>query len=167
VCLGAAVIAHAAPPAAGVAVTWQHHHASFDYVGFTVAYNCDALEAQVARILKYLGARDDLKVVANCRRGADELAHHAWVNVDFDVPVESDEPDGAYGQWTAVVMNSRHPNFLGQGDCEIVESIKSLIVANFGLRNLDYQVSCAPHQLSSQDFSVKAEALKVTPRPPR
>ncbi len=55
-------------PAAPVASTWQHHKVEFQYFGVTTLYTCDGLEAQVGRILQFLGARKDLQVRANALR---------------------------------------------------------------------------------------------------
>ena len=52
---------------------------------------------------------------------------------------------------------------MGRGDCELVGELKDLISKNFSLRDLNYRTDCVPHQLTLDDFSVKAQALKPLP----
>jgi hypothetical protein len=146
-----------------VSVTWEHRQATFNYYGITTSYDCDALAAQVGRILKYLGARDDLKVSA---RGCplDRPSHSAWVQADFNVPT----PDGGDhaaagvpGRWNRVALTPRNPSFMDDGDCELMEELKALIVKNFHFRRLDYATSCFPHTLIPDAFSVIGEAPQV------
>jgi len=75
----------AAADAPTESATWQHHHATFNYVGFTSAYTCDGLEAQVRTLLAYFGARKQgMDVEAQgCPRGPNSLSHTALVTIDF------------------------------------------------------------------------------------
>jgi hypothetical protein len=150
-----------------VPITWQHHHATFSYFGLTVLYSCDGLEEQVRRILLYLGARGDLKVIATgCPDASGGPTRNAWINADFDVPVPlagSGAPAGnpEVAQWLEVTLTPKHPSFMGKGDCELIESMKDLLNNDLNIRGLDYTTSCFPGSLSDDGFNVKGEALKI------
>jgi hypothetical protein len=152
-----------APAGDLVTVTWEHRHATFSYIGMTTAYNCDALASQVGRILVYFGARKDPKVSA---RGCplEYPSHDAWVDAEFDVPLPAGDHNGAGGvpaRWDRVELNARKPAFMDSGDCELIQDLRELVLANFHLRKLDYVTSCFPHELTLDDFSVTGEAPKV------
>ena len=172
------ILALSATPACAdavkVPVEWQHRQATFSYVGITTLYVCDSLESQVARILKYLGARADLKVRASCANPVVPT-HDALVTAEFYVPVLADQTSApsasastaasasasASGQWTPVTLEAGHPDFIDGGDCELLQAMKELVTSNFSWRNLDYGTSCFPHEMTLHDFGVKGEALKV------
>jgi hypothetical protein len=150
--------------AAGVPISWQHRSMTFNYVGFTTFYECDALESQVGRILEYFGARHDVKVSASCPRGPDVPSGQAWVKTEFYVPAQIDDPSVASvatAQWTPLRVNYREPGFIGNGDCELLQAMKDLVTKSFGIRDLKYSTSCFPHELTNGDFTITGVALKV------
>jgi hypothetical protein len=51
---------------------------------------------------------------------------------------------------------------MSDGDCELVQDMKSLVIENCNLRDLDYSASCVPQELSINGFAVKGQTLKVT-----
>lgn len=146
------------------ASTWQHHKAKFDYFGFTSAYTCDGLEGKVGMILKFFGARDPKVDASGCPRGPQSLSHSVWVNVEFDTlaAAPADAPAGEIVQarWTPFRLNGQRPFFMDEGDCELIDAMKPMLVANFSLRNLSYAAVCTPHEVSFADFRVDGEVLK-------
>ncbi len=54
---------------------------------------------------------------------------------------------------------------MGQGDCELIQGMKNLITQNFSLRDVEYRTSCFPHDLATDGFAVKGQALRVLPPP--
>jgi hypothetical protein len=152
------------------ASTWQHHQVKLNYFGFTSAYSCDGLEGKVGMILKYFGARDP-KVQANgCPRGPNSISHSAWIDVQFDTlaAAAADAPPAAIVQarWTPIQLNAQHPFFMGGGDCELIDAMKPMLIANFSLRNLSYRAACTPHEITLLDFKVDGEVLKSTAEHP-
>jgi hypothetical protein len=150
------------------ATAWQHHHASFNYFGITSLYTCDGMEDKVREILLFFGARRDLKVEAHgCPRGPDSLTRTAWVTADFDTlaaaPADTAEAQIVQAHWTAFKLNAQRPNFMGEGDCELVEAMKQTLTQNFSWRGLDYSTSCTPHAVSLLDFRLQGEVLKSNP----
>jgi hypothetical protein len=162
----AAPAADAAPMAQATA--WQHHSANFNFSGFTAAYTCDGMEGKVREIMKFMGARKDLKVSADgCPRGANSLSHMVWVTVEFDTLAPATAGAAAAdlvpAQWTAFKLTAQRPFFMDAGDCELIAAMKPVLTANFSLRALDYSTSCTPHEVSFADFRVNGEVLKADP----
>jgi hypothetical protein len=164
----AAVVATDAPIAAQVVQSnWQHHQVRFTYYGITTLYSCSGLENDVKAILLQLGARKDAKVSAlGCPRGPDVPSHNALVDTDFytlsaQSPGATDQ--GVPAHWTPIFMDAHRPYFMSHGQCELIDDMKDLITKNFSLRNLDYRSDCVPHEISLNDFSIKAEVLRAVP----
>jgi hypothetical protein len=157
-------------PAGGpvVAGTWVHHQTRFSYFGITTLYSCDGLEDNTRALLVHLGARkEDAKVSAlGCPHGSSVPGRNAIVDVDFyslSPSADANAANTVQAQWAPVQVSPTHPYFMGRGDCELVGELKDLISKNFSLRDLNYRTDCVPHQLTLDDFSVKAQALKPLP----
>lgn len=154
--------------ASTVPSAWQHHKGTFTYSGYTTVFTCEGLGEQVRRILKHFGARDDLKVsVGGCSRGPSTRLRNAWVDVDFYAlapAAESAPPSAVQARWTGLDVTPRRPSFMGNGDCELIQGMKDVVISNFSLRGVDYRTSCTPNSQSIADFSIKAEGL-IAARP--
>jgi len=148
-----------------VSGAWQHRKLTFSYVGFTTAYTCDGLEDHVRQILLNIGARKDLRVTANgCPGPFNSPSHSAFVNVDFYALAPAADASGSEtvkAHWTALELTPQRPNFMGAGDCELIQGMQDLITQNFALRSLEYRTSCFPNEVSLNGFSVKGQALRV------
>jgi hypothetical protein len=153
------------PAANSVIGTWQHHKVTINYFGITTLYTCDGLESRVRQILLYMGARNDLKVTATgCPGPFNAPSHTAWVNADFYSLAPAADPGAAgtvQANWSALELHPRRPNFMGEGDCELMQSMKDLALKNFSLRDVDYRTDCVPRELNLNGFSVTAQALKA------
>ena len=161
----AAADSHAIPPADIVSGSWQHHQVTFNYFGITSLYTCDGLEDQVRQILLHLGARNDAKVYASgCPGRYDAPSRTAWVKSDFYTlaPAADAAGSGAVkANWATVEVTPRRPSFMGDGDCELMQAMKDLIMKNFSLRNVEYRTSCVPHEALLDAYAVKGQALKA------
>ena len=162
----------AAAPADVLSSEWQHRQLTFAYSGFTTLYTCDGLEDHVRQILLYLGARKDLKVRATgCPGPFNSPSRTAFVNVDFYalVPAAGRPAPGSpaaatlNGHWTPLELTPRRPNFMGDGDCELMQGMKDFITKNFTLRAVEYRTSCFPNEVTLDGFSVKGQALRALP----
>jgi hypothetical protein len=169
----------AAAPAEVLSSEWQHRQLSFAYSGSTTLYTCDGLEDHVRQILLYLGARKDLKVRATgCPGPFNTPSRTAFVNVDFYAPVPAvggpaqagapaaagrPAPTTFNGHWTPLELTPRRPNFMGDGDCELIQGMKDFITRNFTLRAVEYRTSCVPNEVTLDGFSVKGQALRALP----
>jgi len=153
----------ASPSADIVAGSWQHHTVTFNYFGITSLYTCDGLEDQVRRILLHLGARKDARVDASgCPGPFNAPSRTAWVKADFHTlaPVAGGS-DTVKARWTGLEVTPRHPDFMGDGDCELIQGMKDLIIKNFSLRDIEYRTSCVPHEVSMDAYAVKGQALRA------
>jgi hypothetical protein len=156
-------------PAGGpvVAATWEHRHANFHYDGITSLYSCSGLESNIRALLQHMGARKDLTVRAyGCLGGYDKPGRTAIVDVDFFSLAPSADANAAnsvQARWTPVTVSANNPNFLGQGDCELIHEMKDILSKNFSVRDLSYRTDCMPYEVNINDFSVKAEILKPLP----
>lgn len=150
-----------------VSGAWQHHKVTFTYIGFTALFTCSGLEDHVRQILVHLGARKDAKVSATgCPGPIDSPSGSAWVDADFYSLAATDnpaEPDAVKAHWTTLQVSPRRPRFMGGGDCELMQGMKDLITKNFTLRNVEYNTSCFPHDISLAGFELKGEALRAVP----
>ncbi len=162
----------AAPAPAGniVSGTWQHRKVTFNYFGFTSSYTCDGLADHVRQILVHIGARRDAKVYADgCPGSYDKPSHSAWVDADFYALVpaaDADASDTVKARWAPLELKPRRPDFMGEGDCELIRGLKDLITQNFSLRAIDYRTDCYPHELWLDSYAVKGQVLRALPLKP-
>jgi hypothetical protein len=158
----------AAPLQSGV---WQHHQATLLYDGITTRYTCDGLEDKVRSLLLYLGARADLKIRAfGCSGGFDRPSRVGTVSADFyslaAADAAADATQTVPSKWAALMIAPKRPSWMGDGECELMEQIKSLLTKNFSMRNVDYRTTCIPRQVTIADYSVKGEILKPADKKP-
>jgi hypothetical protein len=164
---GAAPEPAVSPTGDVVSGAWQHHKVTFTYIGFTALFTCSGLEDHVRQILVHLGARKDAKVSATgCPGPIDTPSGSAWVDADFYSLAPAADPAGpnlVRARWTALQVSPRRPHFMGGGDCELMQGMKDLITKNFTLRNVEYNTSCFPHDISLAGFELKGQALRAVP----
>lgn len=142
---------------------WEHHQVSTSYFGQTSAFTCSGIEEAVKRVLTYLGARPDLQVEASCPDPVRPVTN-AVVKADFYtlVPAPSGASDTVSAQWVPIELVPQRPLSMGQNEeCELIEQLKDLLTKDFSFRDLQYRALCFPHDVSLQDFRVKAQVLKV------
>jgi hypothetical protein len=165
--VGLPSLAADASSGAPVAGTWVFHEDTFFYYGLTSLYSCSSIEDKVKDILVHLGARKDAVVLANgCPRGELTPGRSANVRAKFYTLAPADNPGTAgavSAQWAALELSPRHPFFVGDGDCELVQDMKELLSKNFSLRDVNYRTECVPHQLLLNGFAVTGEVLKAVP----
>jgi hypothetical protein len=154
-----------APSGDIVAGAWQHHKVKFDYVGFTALFTCDGLEDHVRAVLLHIGARKDVKVTATgCPGPIGAPSRNAWVSADFYTlaPVADAGLAGTVkARWTPLEVTPRRPQFMGEGDCELIQGMKDVITQSFSLRDVEYRTSCFPNELSFDGFAIKGQALRA------
>ena len=144
---------------------WRAQKLEFTYSGFTARYSCDGIEGKVREILLSFGARKDLKVKATgCEQGGGEATSKiAWVATDFSALAPGPDPEGAAtvnATWARAQLAPNRPNFMGTGECELVDAMRELLQKGFALRNVVYRADCVPKHVSIADYSVNAEVLK-------
>jgi hypothetical protein len=150
-------------PQAITLASWQHHHATFYYYGLTSLYTCDGLQGKVKQILLYLGARPDLKVETTACARLTAPVHSAYVTADFDTltVVSSATSPTVKGRWKPFIVAPHRPNFMGIGECELIDQMKASIIAGFSLRDLHYDTRCFPRSVTIADYSVDGQTLEA------
>jgi hypothetical protein len=154
-----------APPTPSI---WQEHKGSVSYFGITSIYSCSGIESKVRQVLLLLGARKDMSVNASgCDSHDMPMGHSMTVSIRVFLLAPADGAAAAPGaappvmaRWSAVTIDSQHPPFMGEGDCELIDQMHEFITKNFSARNLDYHASCTPHQVSAASFAIRGEFLK-------
>ena len=115
------------------------------------------------QILLYLGARPDLNVQTTACARLTAPVHSAYVTADFDTLslASSATSRTVKGQWKPFIVEPNRPNFMGMGECELIDQMKASITADFSLRDLHYATSCFPRSVTIADYSVQGEILKA------
>lgn len=151
----AAVPALAAVQASAAAV-WVPKHVQFIYQGFTSYYSCDGLREKIRSMLDKLGARD-LKVQQYSCVNPSGPTLFPGVRVSMQVLVPASSAEAAkdknagppvQAQWKNVVLMPSDAPIDEQGDCELIEQFKETFLPLFTTRNIRYQSTCIPHQVT-------------------
>jgi len=149
---------------------WRTQKINMTYSGFTAVYSCDGIEGKVKEILLSFGARKDVKVRAT---GCEQTYHPmmpnapskmAFVDTEFSTLVPGADPAGAdtvLATWAKVRLAPGRPNFMGTGECELVDEIRALLEKSFTLRAVEYRTDCVPRHVGVADYSVRAEVMQL------
>lgn len=139
-----------------VAAVWVPKHVQFIYQGFTSYYSCDGLRDQIRSMLEKLGAKD-LKVQQySCvNPSGPSLFPGVRVNMRVLVPASSAEAakeknagSPVQAQWKDVVLMPTNAPVNEQGNCELIEQFKETFLPLFTTRNVKYESTCIPHQVT-------------------
>jgi hypothetical protein len=169
----AAAPADAASAGQGPAIeaVWVERRVTFDYMGFTTAYNCDSLREKLIDLLRLAGARRDLEVTTSgCDLPSLRVSTLVHARVHFFSPVlPKAEPNAssvpvvpAMAHWLPVKIAPDHPRSIARGDCELIEQFEQQVLKNFEVRNVESDLRCVPHQLPFGEMHLHFEALTGT-----
>lgn len=188
-----AYAAEAAPvQALPVQAIWKEAQVNFTYIARTSFYSCDSLERRIERILKDVGARDDIDVRAyGC---ADSFAPDRFTNVRIKLAIPTAIVPGAGldaeersrrelvakvrgespadlelaaqfpATWKRVTF-SRRTRYLEDGDCELVEQLENGVLEKLDMRIVRSNSSCIPGQIRFGQLNLEVEALVALPSP--
>jgi hypothetical protein len=155
-----------------VAAVWVPKSTHFIYQGFTTRYTCGGLRDEVRSLLSRLGARD-LKVrELPCSTPTGVPSPFPGVSVKMRVLVPASSPQAAEGKsvgapvqahWEHVVLMPANASFEEQGNCELIEEFKESFLPLFTTRNVKYESTCVPYQLT-MGTHLSAEVLMPSPR---
>jgi len=163
-------VAEAADSAAPTA-HWVQRNFDYTYMGFTAKYSCDGLLDSVREILLALGARkQDLQIQS---RGCTKLIgveSFPGVSAHFSVLVPDTNHDvGKAGngaaqpaQWKTVDLVRLTRTGI-DAPCELLEQLKAKALPLFTSRNLKFQSSCVPHDVSPGDIQFAVDVLRPAP----
>jgi hypothetical protein len=181
--LGVAVVAaccvslpvRSEPPAAAaegetaVLAVWAPREQRFVFMGFTAHYSCDGLRDRIRSTLLMLGARPDLSVNEyGCAGGLDRPTAFPSVHIKVNVlqpaaaaapATGAPPPPSVNAHWKLVDLTAHRDPLDVAGDCELIEQIKQRILPLFTTRNVQYDSTCIPNQLTVGGTHLKAEVL--------
>ena len=169
VLLGAVPLAAAAH--GRVQAVWTSRHVRFIYQGFTTYYSCGGLREEVERMLEKLGARD-LKVNEyGCVQGSGvETFPGVQVSMQVLVPAAAKHVKAigpaVSAHWQNVVLLAGNSSLQDQGNFELIEQFKETFLPLFTTRNVRYESTCVPHQIS-YGTHLSAEVLMAPASPVR
>ncbi|HEY3731663.1 MAG TPA: hypothetical protein VGL28_10450 [Steroidobacteraceae bacterium] len=171
--LGSGAVTASADVTTGADTTqgsWQSHDYQFHYMGFTSTYSCDGLADKLTLLLHLSGAGPDSKAIPLCSRGFGAPDRLAEARLKFSTlkssnAAASSDTDVA-GTWRHVEFSPRHPFELQTGDCELIEQFHDNLLPLFDARNVQYQITCVPHQESGSRYSLSFDVLVPAPKTP-
>jgi len=160
---------------------WVTKKVFFVYAGIQTQYGCDGFRDQMRKVLLQLGARkSDLDVrETGCGPGLNQATHSTGVSGTMSVlePVQLAQGDSANrgagavaasagpgvvaAHWQAVQVRLDPPGRDVNGQCELLQQIKSHILPLFATRNVQYDPVCSPRALLVGPTSLRLEVLTV------
>ncbi len=188
------VLAAAALAAEGepVQAVWQESEIDFVYLGRTSFYSCDSIEHKIERILKELGAREDVQARASgCTSwftperfmnvrikvalpvatvpgqglAPEERSRRELVaRVRGESPVDVELAAQFGAEWKRVTF-SRRSRYLEDGDCELLEQLESRVLRKLDLRIVREDNWCIPGQVRFGALNLEVDALVALPKP--
>jgi hypothetical protein len=167
---GLGMSAQAVADDATVQAVWTPKPVHFTFMGFTAKYSCDGLADQMRKILLLLGARADLKLIPVGCDGTGRPVPFPGVQGTVNVLEPVGEKGPAPGQtpvaarWQRVVVAPRDEPLKAAGDCELSEQVKTSILPLFATRNIAYNSTCIPHQLTVGGTQLSADFLVLVPQ---
>lgn len=156
-----------------VSAVWTPKELRFVYLGFTSKFSCDGLVDRMRSVLLLLGARKDLQVTPwGCSSpfGRPDPFPGVMIRMNVLEPAGNAQ-DGAKGgnaaatpvpaHWKMINVNTalaKDPLWQA-GQCELLEQIKQSVLPKFSTRNVHYQSTCLPNQLSIGATQLRTEVL--------
>ena len=168
----------AADDTGSVSAVWAPKEMRFVYLGFTSKFSCDGLADRMRTVLLLLGARKDLQVSpSGCSTPFGRPDPFPGVMIRMNVLEPPDQAHGEKGasgshgsnasaapvpaHWKMVDVNAalaKDPLWQA-GQCELLEEVKQSVLPKFSTRNVAYQSTCVPNQLSVGATQLRAEVL--------
>ncbi len=157
-----------APPAS----RWVERKLDYTYMGFTTHFSCDGLRDTVREVLLALGARkSDLKIYSRGCARLEGPEPFPGVAATFSVlvPVAPGEAGQAGAgapqatRWQSVDLVRLNQSGRDHAPCELLEQLKDKALPLFTSRNLVFQSTCVPHDITLGEIQFKVEVLRPAP----
>ena len=143
---------------------WQVHQVRFRFIGLSTLYTCDSIESTLKKLLRLLGARDDVRAQTSCITGIGPNRIHR-VKLAFAVPVPADKTDITReiipAQWQDVKIVGSFSRHLDPGDCELLEQFNRQVLPLLQVRNLSNKLNCVPFRGGFNTTRLNATVLKA------
>lgn len=183
------LVGHGEESSAPVQATWKTQEIRYSYTGFTTAYNCDAAEDRIKRILRALGAHESTRVSAQgCH--FNRPSRNFFITITTAVPVPLDEAaakssaeaskeellkrlgvqsaqlDETFpAEWKTVELTRNRKLGIEAGDCELMEGLKDRVLPQLGVKIISSRIQCIPRQVSIQPPELTVSALVPMAKP--
>jgi len=150
-----------------VEAVWAPRELNFTFLGFTAHYSCDGLQGRMQKVLLMLGARPtDLQVLPGpCAASYGRPDHFPTVRVKMNVLVpaggDNTRADTATvaAHWKTVNLTASKDVVKEAGDCELIEQVKQRVLPLFTTRDVEYQSTCIPYQLTVGGTRLSTQVL--------
>lgn len=174
-----------------VQAVWQESEIDFAYLGHTSFYSCDSIERKIERILRDIGAREDVEARAfGCTTWfAPERFMSVRIRVALPaatVPGQGLEPGERSrrelvarvrgespadvelaaqfpAEWKRVTF-SRKSRYLEDGDCELLEQLENRVLKKLDVRIVREDNWCIPGEVRFGALNLEVEALVALPK---
>lgn len=176
-----------------VNAVWVERDILFTYMGVTAYYSCDGLRDKLRLVLRQLGARPGFKLRT---RSCINMTGPEWapaVQIVAAFPAEATpelmaelaasasqrelaarasgkpatEATAQFpARWKRVEFRSSPIGDIQNGDCELMEQFRKRVFDEIGVRVVEYDVSCVPHQVSLGAVRMTVEVLEPVPQAP-
>ena len=147
---------------------WEVHQIRFRYVGFSTHYTCDGVERTVKRLLKLMGARNDVRVESSCFSQNSVQRFHKLL-LAFAMPVPADKTDISReiipAEWQEVRIVGNLSRYLDAGDCELLEQFQRQVLPHLQVRDLNSKLNCVPYRRQFNSLRFRMSALKALEKP--
>lgn len=168
--IGPAAAAEAADTVAPAA-HWVRRSFDYTYMGFTAKYSCDGLLDSVRTVLLALGARkQDLQIQSRGCIKLNGVEPFPGISAHFSVLVPATADDSGQAgaraaqpaQWKTVDLVRLTRTGI-DAPCELLEQLKAKALPLFTTRNLEFQSTCVPHEVSPGDIQFTVDVLRPVP----
>ncbi len=158
------VLAEAAP----VEAQWEVYQVRFRYTGMSSHYTCQGMENTLKRLLRLIGARDDMRVEARCS-SFSRIERFQRVNMAFALPVPRDTTDISDevfpAEWQEVRVSGVSSRYLDDGDCELLEEFERQVMPKLNIENTGRKIRCVPFKREFNRVNLRVKALIAQEQP--
>lgn len=146
-----------------VQAQWQARELNFHFMGFRTYYSCSSLEDRLEQLLRDVGAKSDVRVVASGCSPA-EVSKTITARVRLSMPVDagnaatpSDTTFLAQRKTVTLTTNNAHQST--SGECELLEQVRDQLLKPLQLKIVNDDVHCFPGQTMVGSRTMQVEAL--------
>jgi hypothetical protein len=143
---------------------WQVHQFRFRYSGFNTHYTCDGIKRTLKRLLRLVGARDDVRIESSCHNPARVQRFHR-VLLAFAIPVAADKTDISReiipAEWQEVRIVGNISRYMDAGDCELIDQFYRQVLSKLSVRKVKKSLFCTPRGQGLSTLNIRMITLKA------
>ena len=151
-----------------VEAQWEVYQVRFRYTGMSSHYTCQGMENTLKRLLRLIGARDDMRVEARCS-SFSRVERFQRVNMAFALPVPREMADISAevfpAEWRVVKVSGVSSRYLDDGDCELLEEFERQVMPLLNVQNTGRKIRCVPYRREFNRVNLRVKALMALEKP--